>query len=991
MLIIGVALLVILVVVFGRAVARFYVDMLWYDSLDQSGVFWGAIRARVLLFAMFFALFAVIAGSNLAIADKLAPSRFPPNAHPVVQRFHETYGRRLRIYRYIGAGVFAFLMALPTTAQWQTWLLFRNRQSFGIADEQFGADIGFYVFELPFLSFVLDWLFFALVLVLLLVLVTHVLNGGVMFASPIPTVNPGTRGHLAVLLAVLAALKAADYWIRRYETTNERRGFVQGATYSVVNALHPALLLLAFVALVTAGLFLSSLRTGSWRLPLIASAVWIVLAIVAGYIYPAVIQGLVVNPNQQARESEYISRNVSATRQAMGITTDHVSVQPVSFGRLSADDIAGDVQPLEDIRLLNPIEARSQFERDRGDVAGIIIADLDVDRYPDADGELQQVLVGARELDLSGLPNRGWQGRHLIYTRGCEVVIAPSSRVLQNGQPDYAPLEFERPELYFSPLLDSYAIARTDVAEVPCGENEPYAGTTGVEMSSFLRRAAFGLAFLDYNIVGSGSINDDSQMLWVRNIHDRLAKVAPFLSFDADPYPVAIDGRVLWVSDGYTSTSRYPYAEAVGGDIELNVGSGIPRDANYVRNSVKAVVDAYDGSVTLYVMDDGAVEPIVRAWQSAFPNLFTPGSEMPEGLRSHLRYPEDLFRIQSDSYSKYQERYEDDPAAFFERQGAWSVAQAPAITPQGANAVASPQANEPDDGAPDELAREESNDRFIPYYTMFSHNGTREFAMLRPFVPFSRDDSRTELEAYMIASSDPSTYGQLKVFTLEGERPDGPLSVATDAEREQRIGQAIAQRSDSSSVRFGDLQLVPIADGLLYVRPFYVAGQTVSSSGVPQYEFIIVSYAGRFAMARTIGEALGDLFPDLEIDVGERGDEDVPAEAAVTDEPGTTDPDLEPPPGSGEDDGEELLSPDLESTEELLAEADRLLVEADSLLRVGDLGGYQERVDLAGSYVEQALALVSGESAPSSEPGRDIDVADTVPTTSPEATTAGSG
>ncbi|MDQ3542465.1 MAG: UPF0182 family protein, partial [Actinomycetota bacterium] len=733
MVVIGVGLFVLIVIVFGRALARFYIDALWFDGLGQSGVFWGTIRAKLTLFTMFFAAFGVLAGVNLAVADKLAPTRFPTNVHPVVQRFHDTFGRRLRAYRYAVAAVFAFLMALPTTTQWQTWLLFRNRQSFGSADAQFGVDVGFYVFELPFLSFVLDWLFFAMVIVLLLVAATHILNGGVVFASPIPSVNPGARGHVAVLLAVLAALKGADYWVRRYETTNERRGFVQGATYSVVNALHPALLLLAFVALVTAALYVTTLRTGSWRLPLVSSVVWLVLALVGGYIYPAAVQGLVVNPNQQSREEEYIRRNIAATRSAMGLNA--VDVQQIEFSPLTADDIAGSsLQPLEDVRLLNPTEMRSRFQIDRGAEAGLTIADLDVDRVV-LDGELQEVLVAARELDLSGLGNRGWQGRHLINTRGCRLVMAPAGRVMSDGRPAYQEVALDRPELYFSPTLEGYAIAGTEENERDCGDNEPYAGQSGVAMSSFVRRAAFGLAFLDYNIVGSGAITSDSQMLWVRNIRDRLERVAPFLSFDGDAYPVEVDGRVLWVTDAYTSTARYPYAEAVGSDVVLSDDSGIPRDANYVRNSVKAVVDAYDGSMTLYMVDDR--DPILQAWDGAFPDLFSSVDEMPAGLSDHFRYPEDLFRVQTNVYSKYQAKYEDDPSAFFERDEAWSVAQAPGVTPRPSQvAPTTPEPAQPDNGGqPADLAGETSNNRFTPYYTMFTNDGRREFVLLRPFVP----------------------------------------------------------------------------------------------------------------------------------------------------------------------------------------------------------------------------------------------------------------
>src|SRR6188508_1529759 len=309
-LLIGVGALFLFVLIFGRGIARFYVDYLWHKALGRGDVFWGVIGAKFTLFVGFFLLFLLMSAFNLFIADRAAPTSFPANVHPVVERFHDVFGHRLRLVRYAAAILLAFIVALPTTAQWQQWMLFRNSRSFGRSDAQFGIDVGFYVFELPFLGFVLDWLFVAMVFVLVMTVLTHVLNGGVVFASPVPSVRPATKGHIAVLLAALAALKAADYWVTRYETTNERRGFVQGATYAVVHAQLPALMLLILIALLTAGLYLATIRRASWRLPLIASGLWFVVLIGGGYIYPALVQSLVVNPNQQSRELPYIDRNV---------------------------------------------------------------------------------------------------------------------------------------------------------------------------------------------------------------------------------------------------------------------------------------------------------------------------------------------------------------------------------------------------------------------------------------------------------------------------------------------------------------------------------------------------------------------------------------------------------------------------------------------------------------------------------------------------------
>ena len=952
-MLIVIGVLFLLVVVFGRALARFYIDFLWHDGLGRADVFWGVIRAKLTLFVMFFAVFALLAGLNLLIADRLSPTRFPANVHPYVERFHELFGHRLRLFRYLGAGLLAILVALPTTSQWQSWLLFRNAQSFGTSDELFHADVGFYVFELPFLGFVLDWLFVAMVFVLIMTIVTHVLNGGVVFASPVPSVRPATKGHIAVLLAVLAALKAADYWVSRYETTNERRGFVQGATYAVVHAQLPALMLLMLVALLTAGLYLATIRRSSWRLPLIASGLWLVILVVGGYLYPALVQSLVVNPNQQSRELPYIDRNVEATREAMGINLDDVDRVEVDFGALDAAEVEGDPAPLQDVRLLNPTEMLSRFQIDRGAEAGLSIEDLDVDRY-ELDGRVQQVLVAARELDLDGIPNQSWQGRHLINTRGCGLVMAPSSRVLESDRPDYQqPEGITRPELYFSPSLSGYAVAGSSQSERQCagGSSADYEGTDGVQMSSFVRRAAFALAFLDYNVLGSGAIESDSQMLWVRNVRDRLVKLAPFLSYDGDPYPVVIDGRIKWVVDGYTSTSRYPYAQRIGGEVQLTRDSGLDRDANYVRNSVKAVVDAYDGSVTFYVNDED--DPIVQAWQSAFGDLFTPGSEMPAQLREHLRYPEDLFRVQTDVYSKYQL----DSDRFFERQGAWSVAQAPSVDPREPSSAQAPATSTNDPQAPSDLASEASTSRFTPYYTMFRDSaGTGEdFVILRPYVPFSRNDQRTELQAYMTASSDPDSYGRLTAYVLT-DLADGPRTVANLIDSEPSIATAITQQTGGGNqVRFGDLQIVPVADGLLWVRPFYARvaqdSDGTSGTGVTEYRFVIVSYNDRAALGESLGEALAKLFPGYEGDLGDRVGGD--GETTV------------PPPA------EEGVEPGVSTPEEVLARADELLQDAQDALEDGDLAGYQAKIDEAAALIDQALSALqptTTTTAPASEP-----------------------
>jgi uncharacterized membrane protein (UPF0182 family) len=485
-------------------------------------------------------------------------------------------------------------------------------------------------------------------------------------------------------------------------------------------------------------------------------------------------------------------------------------------------------------------------------------------------------------------------------------------------------------------------------------------------MSSFVRRAAFALAFLDYNVLGSGAINHDSQMLWVRNIKDRLTKLAPFLSYDGDPYPVALNGKVLWVVDAYTSTSRYPYAQRIGNDVQLTAGSGLDRDANYVRNSVKAVVDAYDGSVTFYVQDPK--DPIIQAWQGAFGKLFTPGDQMPAELRQHLRYPEDLFRVQTDVYSKYQL----DADRFFEREGAWSVAQAPSVDPREPAQAAPTPTTPTDQQPPSDLASESSTARFTPYYTMFANpsGAGDQFVIMRPFAPFSRNDQRTELQAYMTASSDPEDYGHLTAYVVN-PTVDGPRTVSNQINSEPSIAQQITlQTGGGNRVQFGDLQLVPIAKGLLWVRPFYASiaqNGDRSTGSVTEYRFVIVSYGQRAAYGESLAEALAKLFPGYVGDLGDRVGGDTGTE--------TTPPTSAP--------GGAAATP-----ADLLAQADQLLQDADASLKAGDLGAYQGKINQAKALIDQALAAMGG--APTTTTPAPTTSAPTTPASTP-TTAAASG
>jgi uncharacterized protein len=933
---IAVAVVIVGVLLFGRFFAGFYTDYLWFDSVGRAGVFSTMLRSKLLLFVLFGGTFVALAILNLVIADRLAPSAFSANTHPLVERFHEFFGHRLRILRIAVATVSGLLFAAPAVGHWQDWLMFRNSQRFGIADAQFGHDVGFYLFRLPFIAFVLDWLFAALVFITLLVIATHVLSGGIIIQPPRPKVRRATKAHVAVLLAALAVVKAGDYWLTRYELTTDSRGFVRGLLYSAAKAQLPAVMLLTLIALLVAGLFLSTLRTNSWRIPVVASALWAVIALVGGVIYPAAIQALVVNPNQRDKEAPYIVRNIDATRHALGI--DKVAVKDVSFADITEPALADDVSPLKNVRLLKPEAMVGRFRTDQSQKAGLTINDLDPDRY-DIDGRVQQVAMAARELDLSAIANKSWQGQHLINTHGCGLVEAPSGQI-SDRRPVYKEVNLTRPEMYYSDDISGYAIVDTGVNEEDCpGYPDPgaYSGTGGIKLDSVFKRMAFALSYLDYNMIGSGAIGDNSRLVSIRRVEDRAKKLAPFLSYDNDPYPVALNGRVLWVIDAYTTSDRYPYAES-GDRKQLNPGSGLDHPFNYVRNSIKVVVDAYNGTVDFYVVDK--VDPIAKVWESAFPGLFKSSDQMPKGLAEHLRYPEELFRVQTAAYSKYRVV---DPAAFFGRTGAWSVAQAPIARPRGPAAVTTDSVAADDStSAQDDLAIESSAERFVPYYSMLRSPGESQasFKLLRPFVPFSTDDSKRNLQAFMTASSDPQDYGSLVAYQVTSPE-DGPFTVSNTMNTEASVSQQLSLLNiEGTDVVFGDLQMVPLAGGLLWVRPVYVQ-PTVSDTreSQPTIELVLVSQNNNAAFGSSLSSALAKLFPGFDEDIGD----------VVGDTPADT--------GGNTGTGTGTVTPPAtdKTPAELLDEAQTLFAQADQALDAHDLATYQARVDQARALVQQAV------------------------------------
>ncbi|HKX71672.1 MAG TPA: UPF0182 family protein, partial [Acidimicrobiales bacterium] len=817
-----------------RGIAGFYTDYLWFDSLDQGGVWRGVLGAKVVLAVIFMVLFFVLAWANLLIADRIAPPfRLSGPEDELLERYHDVVDARMPWVRVIISALLALIAGSGVSSEWNSWVLFTNGGDFGIEDPQFHNDVGFYVFKLPFLSFVVDWLFASLLIVIIVTAVAHYLNGGIRVQPPSPRVTPQVKAHLSVLLAVLALVKTADYWLQRFELTVSTRGVVDGASYTDVNAQLPALNLLVLISLCAAGLFVFNIFRRGWTLPVLAVGLWMFVAIAAGGIYPQFVQWARVGPNESARERPYIERNIEATTAAMGL--DKVTTQRFT-PKDTADEVelAGSEQTVRNIRLWDPSARLSgqtfeQLQRIRNYYN---INDVDVDRYM-IDGEPTQVNIGARTINADGVPGESWEAEHLAYTHGYGVVMAPSNAA-EGNEPRFvindiparitgAGLELEQNGIYFGEDLGGYIVVNTNRDEIDYQDEDDtrvtsYRGDDGVEANSLLRRAAFALRFGDINPLISDFMNDDSRVVYVRDVVERVTKLAPFLDADNDPYPVVVDGGVQWVVDLYTTTSRYPYAQRADTD-QVVSSSGLNHRFNYVRNSVKATVDAYDGTVTLYAMP-GVDDPILDAYRKAFPDLFS-DDEMPAELQAHLRYPEDLFRVQTAAYGRY---HLTDPDDFFNQDDAWRVARDPGT------AGADPSTSVTNEQG--QATGEQVRARIAPYYQLLQLPsaeggevaGDPEMVLMRPFVPFSEDDQSQLLTAFMAARMDPGNYGELVVYEMPtGNLPPGPGIAAATIRSDTEVARdqtELGQRG--SEVLYGNLLLVPVDNALLYVQPFYV-------------------------------------------------------------------------------------------------------------------------------------------------------------------------
>ncbi|MBV8957354.1 MAG: UPF0182 family protein [Actinobacteria bacterium] len=943
LLIIAAAIVVLLTSL--RGIAGFYTDYLWFREVGYTPVWRGVLGAKILLSVFFTVLFFVLLWASLTIADRLAP-RFRPlgSEDEIVQRYREAVGPHSGKLHAAVAVVFALIFGVGTSSQWQSWLLFRHSVSFGVKDPQFHKDIGFFVFRVPFLSFLVDWAFVALVIITFLTVIAHYLNGGIRLPQgPGERVTSQVKAHVSVLLAALALVKAAGYWLQRYQLATSRRGTVEGPTYTDIHAQLPAIRLLLFISLVAFVLLLVNIWRQGWVLPGIAVGLWLLLAVLVGGAYPAFIQKFRVQPSEVAKERPYISRNIASTRAAFGIDQVQDTEYPYSTD-LSSADLGNDADTIRNVRLWDPDIVNATFRKVQEIRAYYQFTDVDVDRYKVND-KLTQVNVAARELNPSQLPSNSWINERLQFTHGYGAILSPTNAVTGDGLPDYLVKDvppvgdpkLTQPRIYYGDGDASYAVVHSGQKELDFQsstgrtESSSYSGKGGVALGSLVRRFAFFLRFSDYNLLISNQVTAQSKVMYIRNIRDRVRKVAPFLRYDADPYPVVLDGRVLWVQDGYTLTNRYPYSQQADNS-ELPDGSGLGVGFNYIRNSVKVTIDAYDGTMKFYVMD--AKDPILKAYSRMFPGLFTPKSDMPAGLADHLRYPEDLFRVQTNMYGRY---HITDPNDFYNKADAWNVAQNPsagAVTP-----VSTPAAGQGATNLPPPQRK-----RMDPTYLLLHLPGDAQqsFLVLRPFVPVSQADKQQNLTAFMTAKSDPADYGKLQNFIMpRGAQIDGPALIDSRISSNEAISKEISLLgTGGSKVDQGNLLVIPIKTSLLYVRPLYVESDT---NPLPELRKVIVVYANQAAMGDTLQDALTQLF----------------GAAPQTLEQKNSTPSAQQP----------TVTPSTNATvAQLLQQAAQDFADADTALKNGDLAGYQSKVKDAQAKVDQARQQSNPQPTPTTQP-----------------------
>ena len=939
--------------------AGIYADVMWYQQLGFVEVLLTEWVARVTLFLIGFVAMAVPVWASIQIAYRTRPVYAKLNSQ--LDRYQEVFEplRRLAMFGVpIVLGIFA---GVSTASRWDSVLTWLNRTPFGTVDPQFRLDVGFYVFELPFYRSIVGFASAVVLLSGLLVIATNYLYGAIRISGREVVISKAARIQIAITAGVYLLLQGASIWLDQYATVTEVGSLITGASYTDVNATIPGRQILAVIAIAVAILFLITAFLGRWRLPLVGAVLLVVSSLLIGSLYPWVVQRFQVDPSARSLEAEYIQRNIDLTRDAFGVSDiEEIPYEAKTDAEPGA--LRSDAETTASIRLMDPAiisPAFRQLEQFRQYYQ--FPEQLDVDRY-EIDGQSQDTIVAIRDLNLEGLGDaQTWFNTHLVYTHGYGLVAAAGNQRSSDGQPVFLQSgipstgtlpEFE-PRVYFGENSPEYSIVGGPEGANPVeldfpagGDGEPqqttFEGDGGPKLDNVFTKLVYALKFQSEQIFLSDQVNDESQILYDRNPIERVQKVAPYLTLDTDTYPTVVDGRIVWIVDGYTLTDQYPYSNKVSYSEAISdsdtVASPLAFDeVNYIRNSVKATVDAYDGSVTLYAWDEE--DPILKTWAKVFPTKLEPMSEMSGELMSHVRYPADLFKMQRAVLGRYHVTEAD---AFYSREDAWT-------TPL-----------DPTQGQGSTLLQP-------PYYLTMQMPGQEEptYSIYSTFIPEARGQaSRNVLRGYLAVDSDAGSedgeraegYGKLRLLNLpEDDNVPGPGQVQNTFNSDTSISaQLNILRQGSSDVINGNLLTIPVGGGLLYVQPVYV--RSTGETSYPVLQKVLVAFGDEIAFQDTLDEALNVLFGG---DSGAAaGDEEV--------EPTT------PPEGEGEGDGDGAETPVTADTElqSLLNRARQAIEDKQAALQAGDWVEYGRADAELAEIVSELIVLAGDESAevPPTEP-----------------------
>ncbi|MGB6203043.1 UPF0182 family protein, partial [Mycolicibacter algericus] len=875
---IGSALAVIVLLLVGPRLIDGYVDWLWFGELGYRSVFVTTLLTRLIAFVVVGLVVGGIVFAALAMAFRVRPVFVPSNgANDPVARYRTAVLSRLRLVAFgIPTGI-GLLAGIVAQSYWVRIQLFLHGGDFGIADPQFGKDLGFYAFDLPFYRLIIGLLLVTFFLAAIANLTTHYIFGGIRLSGRAGALSRPARIQVVSLIGTLVLLKAAAYWLDRYELLSHTRTGkpFTGAGYTDINAVLPAKMILLAIALICAIAVFSAIVLRDLQIPAIGLVLLLLSSVVIGAGWPLLVEQFSVKPNAAQKESEYISRSIAATRHAYGLTEDVVTYRNYSGdARATAAQVGADAATTSNIRLLDPTivsPAFTQFQQ--GKNFYFFPDQLTIDRYRDSEGQLRDYVVAARELNPDRLIDnqRDWINRHTVYTHGNGFIASPANTVRgiandpnQNGgYPEFlanvvgangtvvsaGPARLDQPRVYYGPVIADtvadYAIVgrngpdrEYDYETNTETKNYTYTGEGGVNIGNWLARSVFAAKFAERNFLFSSVIGAESKILFNRDPAGRVQAVAPWLTTDSTVYPAIVNKRLVWIIDGYTTLDNYPYSEltslssATMDSKEVEFNRLLPdRRVSYIRNSVKATVDAYDGTVNLYAQDEQ--DPVLQAWMKVFPGTVKPKAEISAELAEHLRYPEDLFKVQRMLLAKY---HVNDPITFFSTSDFWDV-------PLDPNPTAS---------------------SFQPPYYIVAKNlvkedGSASYQLTSAMNRFKRD----YLAAYISASSDPDTYGQITVLTIPGQ-VNGPKlannAITTDTAVSQDLG--VIGRDNQNRIRWGNLLTLPVAQGgLLYVEPVYASpGSSDAASSYPRLIRVAMMYNDKIGFGPTVSDALTGLF-----------------------------------------------------------------------------------------------------------------------------------